>query len=122
MSETQRKKATLVKVLDSNHNPVNIQAWLEKEYGVQIFEVVTQGAAFDVLEVYFEEEDWDFEYYLFEDELYEVETSEVIDTYGHVEAILDRRGGIQIDATWYDGGAGFSECVNDALSKLSNEL
>ena len=121
MSEMERKKAKLVKVLDGYHSPVNIQLWLESEWSVYVEEELSQEVAFGVMESHFEEEDWDFDYYLFDDELYMVETWEDIDTYGHVEAIRTRSG-IEVDATWYNGGGDFSECVNDALSKLSTEL
>ena len=122
MSEMERKKAKLVKVLDGYHSPVNIQLWLESEWSVYVEEELSQEVAFGVMESHFEEEDWEFDYYLFDDELYMVETWEDIDFYNDYMVAEQTYEGIDVDCIWYNGGASFSECVTEALKKLEGEV
>ena len=118
ISAMQHKKAILVKVLDGNHTPVNIQDWLEMEWGIYVEKELSQEGAYSVLEHHFEEQDLDFEYYLFQDELYIVETSEDIGWYNNYMVAEQNYEGINVDCIWDDSTWDFSECVNEALNKL----
>tara|TARA_R110000850_G_scaffold107837_2_gene219638 strand:- start:1370 stop:1735 length:366 start_codon:yes stop_codon:yes gene_type:complete len=121
VSEMAFKKAKLVKVLDGYRKPVNIQDWLEREWSVYVEEELTQEVAYAVLQSHFEEQDWSSDYYLFDDELYVIETLEIKDPYGFEEA-KQEYDGINVEALYYNGGGDFSECIIDALKKLENKL
>lgn len=124
MSDMQRNKVKLRKVLDFEGNPVNIQDWLEGNYSVYMDQEVTQEVAFDKAHTHFQEEDWEFDYYLFDDQLWMIVHDEEIDVYGYVKAEFSKEDGseITVDAMFYNGGGNLSEVVADSLKKLENEL
>lgn len=120
MSEMEHKKGKLKEVLRYGE-PVNIQDWLEMEWSVYIDQGLSQGAAYEVLQDFFEEQDWSCSYYLFDDKLYELIEVRTLDEYGYVEANFTTDG-IEVDAFWYNGGGSWGECVTEALKELENKL
>ena len=63
MSEMERVKVTLRKVLDGNFEPVNIQNWREAQWSVYLDKEVDQEIAYDIAKDFFSEKDWDFDYF-----------------------------------------------------------
>ncbi len=124
MSDMERIKVTLQKVLDGHGTPVNIQNWLESEWSVYMDCEVHQTSAYQVLNDFFKEQDWSFSYYLFDDQLWMVVDSKEIDVHGHIEAEFskDDMSEIKVDAMFYNGGGDLSECITSGLKKLENEL
>ncbi len=122
MSEMKFKKAKLVKVLDGHRLPVDIHLWLESEWSVY-YDCVddTQEFAYKVLKAFLEDQDMSCDYYLFDDELYKVESTEEKDAYGFVEA-KQEYDDIEVSALYHNGGGSMSECITEALKKLENEL
>ncbi len=121
MSEMKFKKAKLVKVLDGYRLPVNVQMWLESEWSVYAEEPLTNEVAYSVLQSHLEDQDMSCDYYLFDDELYKVESTEEKDAHGFVEA-KQEYDGIEVSALYYNGGSSFEECITEALKKLENEI
>ncbi len=122
MSEMKFKKAKLVKVLDGYRLPVDIHLWLESEWSVY-YDCVddTQEFAYKVLKDFLEDQDMSCDYYLFDDELYKVESTEEKDAHGFVEA-KQEYDDIEVAALYYNGGGSFGECITAALKKLENDL
>lgn len=119
MSEMEHKRGLLIPVMRYGEH-VNIQDWMESEWSVYIDEALNQETAYEVLQEFMSSEDIPCNYYLFNDNLYEMTEERELDPFGYVEA-RSTTDGIEVAAHWYNGGGSWEECISSGLKKLEEE-
>lgn len=131
MSELERRKATLEMVLTSGErNPYgegeewNVQDYIESEYGVYLTTeqpLSDEDAINFLFEYYWDEFDKPSPYHLINGKLFKVVEEENLDANYNISAHWVNRGKVEVDCTWYNGGAGFNEMVTEAIEKLEEK-
>lgn len=125
MSEVERRKATLKMVTTCEYDPYgdnqewSVQDYVESEYSLYCEAELSGGDALDLLRHYYEDEyEEESPYYLVNGKLFKMVHEEGVDASYNVSAYWSTTNTVEVDCTWYNGGAGFSEVVASALKKL----
>ena len=131
MSEVERCKATLEMVLTSGERNLygegeewSVQDYIESEYSVYS---TTQQPLSDqdvinfLHEYYWDEFDKPSPYHLINGKLFKVVEEENLDTNYNVSAHWVNHRTVEVDCTWYNGGADFNEMITEAIKKLEVE-
>lgn len=124
MSEIERRKATLKVVTTCEGKPYGkggylLQDYIYSKYGVDIQGECSAEECVSFLHTYYEDEfDQPSPYFLVEGILFKKDSEEELDPQYNVSATWVSYGIIEVDCTWYNGGAGFDEMVNKTLKSL----
>lgn len=127
MSEIERKKATLRVVTTCEGRPyggvtASVQDYLASEYSVYVKEELSDKEGLDLLRDFYQDAfDQPSPYFLVGGLLYKKESEEELDPYYNAKASWKSYGVLEIDCTWYNGGAGFDEMVEEAITGLELE-
>ena len=127
MSEVERRKATLKMVTTCENDQYgdnqvwSVQDYIQSEYGLYCEDELSGEDALSILSQYYEDEyDETSPYYLVDGKLFKMESEEEVDASYNISAYWSKTNTIEVDCTWYNGGAGFSEVVSKALKKLED--
>lgn len=124
MSKMERKKALLKVVTTCEGKPYGkgdwtVQDYIATEYSVYIKGLLSDKECIGFLSTYY----WDefnqpSPYFLVEGMLFKKESEEEIDPLHNVIATWKSYGVLEVDCTWYNGGADFKGMVEDAIDSL----
>ena len=127
MSEVERRKATLKMVTTCEHAPYgdnqewSVQDYINSEYGLYCEDELSGEASLCILRQYYEDEyGEESPYYLVDGKLFKMGSEEEVDADYNVSAYWSKTNTIEVDCTWYNGVAGFSEVVSKALKKMED--
>lgn len=125
MSEVERRKATLKMVTTCENDQYgdnqerSVQDYINSEYGLYCEDELSGEDSLCILRQYYEDEyDEESPYYLVDGKLFKMVYEEEVDADYNISAYWSKTNTIEVDCTWYNGGAGFSEVVSKALKKL----
>ena len=124
MSELERKKAVLKVVTTCEGRPYGKGDWTVKDYIATEYSVYIKGLLPDkecisfLNTYYWDEFDQPSPYFLVEGMLYKKESEENLDPYYNAKATWKSYGVLEVDCTWYNGGAGFEEMIEEAITGL----
>jgi hypothetical protein len=124
MSETERKKATLKVVTTCEGKPYgkgdwSVQDYISNEYSVYVKEELSDKEGLDLLREFYQEAfDQSSPYFLVGGLLYKKESEEALDPFHNVTASWKSSGVLEVDCTWYNGGAAFEDMIETAIKSL----
>lgn len=125
MSETERRKATLKSVKTSEGKPYGeggewtVQDYVEQEYSCYHNKELSDEEVLSFLsEYYWDEFDEPSPYFLVEGRLFKKVSEECLDPCYNATATWTKIDTLEVDCTWYNGGAGFEEIIVDAIDGL----
>lgn len=127
MSETERCKAVLKVVSTCEGKPYgkgewSVQDYIYSEYSVDIQGELSDKECISFLNTYYWDEfDQPSPYFLVEGLLFKKESTEELDPCYNASASWQSYGALEVDCTWYNGGAGFEEMIEVAIEKLEEK-
>lgn len=127
MSETERRKAVLKVITTCDGRPyggvtASVQDYIATGYSIYIKGILSNEDCITFLnEYYWSELDQPSPYFLVGGLLYKKDSEEELDPYYNAKASWKSYGVLEVDCTWYNGGAGFEEMIEEAITGLELE-